>query len=98
MASTAVENAGARNELESVCDELLRQKLIEKKQNNNVAVIKILITKRSYKLKYVLEELKSSVQSITFCKNVFVQCGKAITVDSSSGRKNYSKRYLNESY
>ena len=30
MASKAVGNAGVRNELVSVCDELLRQKLIDK--------------------------------------------------------------------
>ena len=58
----------------------------------------MLIARRSYKMKYVLEELKSSVPSGTFYKNVFEQCDKAISVDTSSGRKNYSKRYLNESY
>ena len=31
-----------------------------------------------------------------FCENVFEQCGKAISVDSSSGRKNCGKRYWNE--
>ena len=42
MASKAAGNTGVRNELVPICDELLRQKLIEKKQiqNNNVAIIK----------------------------------------------------------
>ena len=34
MASKAVENTGVRNELVSVCDELLRQKLIDKNKYN----------------------------------------------------------------
>ena len=55
MASKAAGNTGVRNELVSVCDELLRQKLIDKQiQNNNVAIKKMLITKRTYKKKYVI--------------------------------------------
>ena len=41
IASKAAGNTGVRNELVSVCDELLRQNLIDKhKQNNIVAIIK----------------------------------------------------------
>ena len=54
-ASKAGGNTGGRNELISVCDELLRQKFIDKQiQNNNVGIIKMLITKRTYKRKYVI--------------------------------------------
>ena len=57
MASKAAGNTGARNELVSVCDELLRQKFIDKhKYRINVAIIKMLITKRSYKKEYVIGE------------------------------------------
>ena len=56
MASKAAGNTGVRNELVSVCVELLRQKLLDKPkmQNNNIAIIKMLITKRTYKKKYVI--------------------------------------------
>ena len=41
MASKATGNTGVRNELVSVCDELLRQNLIDKhKYKKNVAIIK----------------------------------------------------------
>ena len=56
MANKAAGNTVVRNELVSVCDELLRQKLIDKQKykNNNVAIIKMLTTKRSYKKNYVI--------------------------------------------
>ena len=40
MASKAAGNTGVRNELVSVCDELLRPNLIDKHIQNNVAIIK----------------------------------------------------------
>ena len=56
MASKAAGNTGVRSELVSVCDELLRQKLIDKNKYKimNVAIIKMSITKRTYKKKYVI--------------------------------------------
>ena len=101
MASKAAGNTGVRNELLAVCDELLRQNLIDKHKykNNYVAIIKMLITKRSYKKKYVIggAGIFGSIGKF-FCENVLEECGKAISVDSSSGRKNCGKRYRNESY
>ena len=38
-----------------------------------------------------MEVLVSSAPSGTFCENVFEQCGKAISVDSSSVRNNCGK-------
>ena len=73
MASKAAGNKGVRNEMVSVCDELLRQKLIDKKiQSNNVAIMKLLITKRSYKMKYVTAGagIFGSIGNF-FCENVF---------------------------
>ena len=59
----------------------------------------MLITKRTYKKKYVIGGacIFDFIGNF-FCKNVCEQCGKAISVDSSSGRKNCGKRYWNESY
>ena len=55
MASKASGNTGVRNELVSVCDEFLRQNLIDKQKYKIIMlqIIKMLITKRSYKKKYV---------------------------------------------
>ena len=65
MTSKAAGNTGVRNEFVSDCDELLRQNLIDKqKYKIIVAIIKMLITKRSYKKKYVLEVLVSSAPSV----------------------------------
>ena len=52
----------------------------------------MLITKRTYKKKYVIggAGIFGSIGKF-FGENVFEQCGKAISVDSSSGRKNCSK-------
>ena len=48
MTSKADGNTDVRNELVSLCDELQRKKLIDKHKykNNNVAIIKMLITKK----------------------------------------------------
>ena len=70
MASKASGNTGVRHELVSVCDELLRLKLIEK-HNNNVAIIKMLITKYLIKRNTLLEELLSSVPSGPFLRECF---------------------------
>ena len=55
MASKAAGNTGVRNELVSVCDELLRQKLIDKhKYKIIICNHKLLVRKRTYKKKYVI--------------------------------------------
>ena len=73
MASKAAGNTDVRNELVSVCDELLRQKLIDKnKYKIIVAIIKILITKRSYKRNTLLEVPVSSAPSGTFFARMFL--------------------------
>jgi len=57
MASNVAGNTGVRNELISICDELLRQNVIAKdlyKKNNYYIIKKMLIAKnRGYKRKYV---------------------------------------------
>ena len=52
----------------------------------------MLITKRSYKKKFVIGGacIFGSIGDF-FCKNVFENCGKAISVGSSSRRKNWGK-------
>ena len=77
MASKVAGNTGVMYELVSVCDALLRQKLIDKHKykNNNVAIIKMLITKRTYKKKNVIGGAGIFGPSGTFLKNVFEQCG-----------------------
>ena len=56
MARNAAGNTGVRNELVSVCDELLRQNLIDKHKYKIIFCnYKMLITKRTYKKKYVIE-------------------------------------------
>ena len=65
MASKADGNTGVRNEVVSVCDELLRQNLIEKHN------YEMLITKRTYKKKYVIEGAGSSIPLVLFFENVF---------------------------
>ena len=56
MASKVAGNTGVRNELVSVCDELLRQNLIDKPRCKIIMrYFKRLITKRTYKKKYVIE-------------------------------------------
>ena len=72
MASKAAGNSGVRNELVSVCDELLRHNLIDKHKYKIIMVnCKMLITIRTYKKKYVIGVLVSSIPSETFCENVF---------------------------
>ena len=52
----------------------------------------MLITKRTYKkeIRYWRRWYLRFHREL-FCKNVFEKCGKAISIDSSSGRKNCSK-------
>ena len=55
MASKAAGNTGVRNELVSVCDELIRQNKIDKINTKYYCCnYKLLITKRNYKKKYVI--------------------------------------------
>ena len=53
MASKAAGNTGVRKEMVSVCDELLRQNLIDE-HNYKIIMLQLLIPKRSYKKKYVI--------------------------------------------
>ena len=56
MASKAAGNTGTRNELVTISDELLRQNVFDKSiyKKNYVTVIKMFITKRTYKKHYVI--------------------------------------------
>ena len=57
----------------------------------------MLTKKRNYKKKYVIggAGVFHSIGNF-FCENLFEKCGKAISVDRSSGRKNCGKRYRND--
>ena len=69
MASKAAGNTGVRNEFVSVCDELLRQNLIDK---HKYKIIMLLITKRTYIKKYVIggAGIFGSIGNF-FARNVF---------------------------
>ena len=56
MASKAAVNTGVGNELVTICDELLRQKIFYQSayKKNYVTLIKMLVTKRTYNKQYVV--------------------------------------------